>query len=56
MIGALASGLAILSLLKLIPYFGVLVSVAVIIFGLGALVVSARQMRAEACKAAPTES
>lgn len=56
MVGALASGLAILSLLKLIPYFGVFVSLAVIIFGLGALLVSAAQLRAERCNTAPTES
>jgi hypothetical protein len=48
MIGALASGLAIITLLKLIPYFGFFVSLAVIIFGLGALLVTEKQRRAKA--------
>ena len=48
MIGALALGLGIITLLKLIPYFGFLVGLAVIIFGLGAVVVSEKQRRAEA--------
>ena len=55
MIGALALGLIIISLLKLIPYFGIFVSLAVIIFGLGAAVVSAKQCRAAACDVASTE-
>ena len=47
MIGALAIGLAILKLLSLIPYFGVVVGVAVVIFGLGAVVAAERKRRAE---------
>jgi len=47
MVGALAIGLAILKLLSLIPYFGVAVGVAVVIFGLGAVVAADRKRRAE---------
>jgi cytoskeletal protein CcmA (bactofilin family) len=52
MVGALAVGLAILKLLSLIPYFGVVVGVAVVIFGLGAVVAAERKRRAEAREAA----
>ena len=52
MVGALAIGLAILKLLSLIPYFGVVVGVAVVIFGLGAIVAAERKRRAEAREAA----
>jgi hypothetical protein len=52
MVGALAIGLAILKLLSLIPYFGVVVGVAVVIFGLGAIVAAKRKRRAEAKEAA----
>jgi cytoskeletal protein CcmA (bactofilin family) len=52
MVGALAIGLAILKLLSLIPYFGVVVGVAVVIFGLGAIVAAERKRRAEAKEAA----
>lgn len=55
MVGALALGLVILTLLNLIPYFGFFVGLAVIIFGLGAVVVSRRQRRAEAREVASTE-
>jgi len=48
MVGALAVGLAILKLLSLIPYFGIVVGVAVAIFGLGAVVAAERKRRAEA--------
>ncbi len=48
MVGALAVGLAILKLLTLIPYFGFLVGLAVILFGLGAVVVAERKRRVEA--------
>lgn len=52
MVGALAIGLAILKLLSLIPYFGFVVGVAVVIFGLGAVVAAERKRRAEAREAA----
>jgi len=52
MVGALAIGLAILKLLSLIPYFGFVVGVAVVIFGLGAVVAAKRKRRAEAKEAA----
>jgi cytoskeletal protein CcmA (bactofilin family) len=48
LIGALAIGLAILSLLGLIPYLGFFIGLATIIFGLGALVVSEQRSRAGA--------
>jgi cytoskeletal protein CcmA (bactofilin family) len=52
MVGALAIGLAILKLLSLIPYFGFVVGLAVVIFGLGAVVAAKRKRRAEAREAA----
>ncbi|MFC2048582.1 hypothetical protein ACFLSK_04055, partial [Chloroflexota bacterium] len=48
LVGALALGLAILSLLKLIPYVGFFIGLAAILFGLGAILVSERKLRAEA--------
>jgi len=52
MVGALAIGLAILKLLSLIPYFNVVVGIAVVIFGLGAVVAAKSKRRAEAREAA----
>lgn len=43
LVGALALGLAIISLLKLIPYFGFVIGLATVLFGLGTLVVSWRR-------------
>jgi len=54
MVGALALGLVILRLLRLIPHLGFLIGLAVILFGLGAVVVSLRRRRAEAKEAAST--
>ncbi len=54
MVGALALGLAILKLLSLIPYFGFVVGLAVVIFGLGAIVAAERKRRAEVRQAAST--
>ena len=48
MVGALSLGLVILRLLRLIPYLGFFIGLAVIIFGLGAVVASERKRRAEA--------
>ncbi len=48
MVGALALGLVILRLLGLIPYLGFFIALAVVLFGLGAVVVSERRRRAEA--------
>ena len=48
MIGALALGLVILTLLGLIPYLGFFIGLAVAIFGFGAVVVSEKRRRAEA--------
>jgi len=48
LVGALALGLAILSLLRLIPYLGAVIGVATILFGLGAILVSERKLRTEA--------
>ena len=47
LVGALASGLAILSLLRLIPYLGFFIGLATALFALGALVVSERRLRLE---------
>jgi cytoskeletal protein CcmA (bactofilin family) len=54
MVGALATGLVIIKLLELIPYFGFLVGLAVVLFGLGAAVVAERKRRAEAREPAST--
>jgi len=48
LIGALALGLALLSLLKLIPYLDNVIGLATVLFGLGAILVSERKLRAEA--------
>jgi cytoskeletal protein CcmA (bactofilin family) len=45
MIGALALGLVILTLLKLIPFVGFWVGLAVVLFGLGAVLVSETTLR-----------
>ena len=58
MVAALALGLLIISLLTLIPYVGFVIRLAVMLFGLGAAVVSVRQRKAEVVEiteAAPTE-
>ena len=43
MVGALALGLAILCLLWMIPWFGIVVGVATVLFGLGAAIVSLKR-------------
>ncbi|MBN2462431.1 MAG: hypothetical protein JXB43_02390 [Dehalococcoidia bacterium] len=48
MIGALASGLFIIAILKLIPYLGFWVGLAVALFGLGAMLVSETRSRTQA--------
>jgi len=48
LVGALVLGLAILSILRLIPYLGAVIWLATILFGLGAILVSGRKLRAEA--------
>ncbi len=47
MIGALASGLVIITILRLIPYLGFWVGLAVALFGLGAMLVSETRLRAQ---------
>ncbi|MCK4387405.1 MAG: polymer-forming cytoskeletal protein [Dehalococcoidia bacterium] len=54
MVGALALGLVILKLLRLIPHLGFFIALAVILFGLGAVVASERRRRAEAREVAST--
>ncbi len=54
MVGALALGLVILRLLMLIPHSGFFIGLAIILFGLGAVVVSERRRRAEARETAST--
>ncbi len=44
LVGALVLGLAILSLLKLIPYLGGIIGLAAVLFGLGAILVSERKL------------
>jgi hypothetical protein len=48
LIGALALGFAILTLLKLIPYIGFPLWLATVLFGIGAMVLSENTLRAEA--------
>ncbi|MFC1980316.1 hypothetical protein ACFLVS_05685 [Chloroflexota bacterium] len=48
MVGALASGLVILSLLRLVPYLDIVIILATFLLGLGALLVSERRLRTEA--------
>jgi cytoskeletal protein CcmA (bactofilin family) len=47
LVGALALGLAILRLLRLIPFVGFFFGLATVLFGLGAILVSERKLRAE---------
>jgi len=54
MVGTLALGLVILKLLRLIPHLGFFIGLAVIIFGLGAVVASERRRRVEAREVAST--
>jgi len=54
MVGALALGLVILKLIRLIPYLGFFIGLAVILFGLGAVVVAERGRRAKAREAEST--
>jgi hypothetical protein len=48
LVGALALGLAVLTLLKLIPYVGFSLWLATALFGIGAMVLSQKTLRAEA--------
>ena len=48
MVGALASGLVILSILRLIPYLDFWIGLAIALFGLGAVLVSETRLRAQA--------
>ena len=48
LVGALALGLVILVILRAIPFVGFWVGLATVLFGLGAVVVSAAKLRAEA--------
>ena len=48
LVGALVLGLAILRLLRLIPFVGFFFGLATVLFGLGAILVSERKLRAEA--------
>jgi len=55
MVGALALGLIILAILRVIPFLGFFVWLFTFLFGLGALLVWFRRMRAEARKALHVE-
>jgi len=48
LVGALVLGLAILNLLTLIPYLDFVIGLATVLFGLGAILVSERKLRAKA--------
>ena len=48
LVGALALGFAILTLLKLIPYIGFALWLATVLFGIGAIVMSQKTLRAKA--------
>ena len=48
LVGALALGLAVLTLLKLIPYVGFPLWLATVLFGIGAMLLSQKTLRAEA--------
>jgi len=54
LVGALALGFAILTLLKLIPYIGFPLWLATVLFGLGAMALSEKTLRAEVQQAAPS--
>ena len=47
LVGALALGLTVLTLLKLIPYVGFPLWLATVLFGIGAMVLSQKTMHAE---------
>jgi len=47
LVGALALGFAILRLLRLIPFVGFFFGLVTVLFGLGAILVSERKLRAE---------
>ncbi len=47
LVGALILGLAILRLLRLIPFVGFFFGLATVLFGLGAILVSKRKLQAE---------
>jgi len=53
LVGALALGFTILTLLKLIPYAGFPLWLATVLFGLGAMALSEKTLRAEVQQAAP---
>lgn len=56
LVGALALGLAILTLLKLIPYIGFPLWLATALFGIGAMVLSEKTLRAKVQQPEPTSS
>jgi hypothetical protein len=48
MVAALALGLVLIKLLRLVPYLGFFIGVVVVLFGLGAVVAAERRRRIEA--------
>ena len=50
LVGALALGFAILTLLKLIPYIGFPLWLATVLFGIGAMALSAKTLRAKSLR------
>lgn len=56
LVGALALGFAILTLLKLIPYIGFPLWLATVLFGIGAMALSVKTLRAEVQQPEPASS
>jgi cytoskeletal protein CcmA (bactofilin family) len=56
LVGALALGFAILTLIKLIPYIGFPLWLATVLFGIGAMVLSEKTMRIKAQQSEPASS
>ena len=56
LVGALALGFTILTLLKLIPYVGIPLWLATVLFGLGAMALSEKTLRAEVQQPVPASS
>ena len=56
LVGALALGFTVLTLLKLIPYVGIPLWLATVLFGLGAMALSEKTLRAEVQQPGPTSS
>ena len=54
LVGALALGFAILTLVKLIPYIGPIIWLATVVFGIGAMALSQKIIHEDDAAGAPT--